>query len=86
MGAVDPPVRAALETARDKHCSQCHASCGQCHVSRPDYVNGGFLAQHRFQKTPPMETTCASCQPRHTPDQVPCGIQARQTMLLLCLI
>lgn len=61
MGPADPPVRAALETAREKHCSQCHASCGQCHVSRPDYVNGGFLAQHRFQKTPLMETTCASC-------------------------
>ena len=24
-------------------------------------MNGGFLAQHKFQKTPPMETTCASC-------------------------
>jgi thiosulfate/3-mercaptopyruvate sulfurtransferase len=61
MGPADQKVQTALATARDKHCSQCHASCGQCHVSRPDYVNGGFLAQHRFQKIPPMETTCASC-------------------------
>jgi thiosulfate/3-mercaptopyruvate sulfurtransferase len=61
MGAADPEVQAALTTARERHCSQCHASCGQCHVSRPDYVNGGFLAQHQFQKSPPMETTCASC-------------------------
>ena len=61
MGAADPEVQAALTGAREKHCSQCHASCGQCHVSRPDYVNGGLLAQHKFQKTPPMETTCAGC-------------------------
>jgi thiosulfate/3-mercaptopyruvate sulfurtransferase len=60
MGSADPKVQAAMETARERHCSQCHASCGQCHVSRPNYVNGGFLAQHQFQK-PPMETTCASC-------------------------
>ncbi len=61
MGPAPDDVRQALEGARQKHCSQCHASCGQCHVSRPDYVHGGFLAQHRFQRTPPMETTCASC-------------------------
>jgi hypothetical protein len=61
MGPADAKVQAVMETARERHCSQCHASCGQCHVSRPDYVNGGFLAQHRFRKTPPMQTTCASC-------------------------
>ena len=61
MGEADATVQAAMDTARQRHCSQCHASCGQCHVSRPDYVNGGFLARHEFQKTPPMETTCASC-------------------------
>lgn len=61
MGAVSAAVQSAMDDAGRKHCSQCHASCGQCHISRPDYVNGGFLAQHRFQKTPPMETTCASC-------------------------
>ncbi len=47
--------------AKEKHCSHCHSSCGQCHVSRPDYVDGGFLDKHNFQKTPPMETTCAAC-------------------------
>jgi thiosulfate/3-mercaptopyruvate sulfurtransferase len=51
----------ALTQAHQNHCSQCHASCGQCHVSRPAYVGGGFLSGHQFQKTPPMETTCASC-------------------------
>jgi hypothetical protein len=47
--------------AKEKHCTGCHASCGQCHVSRPNYVEGGFLKGHVFQKKPPMETTCASC-------------------------
>ena len=47
--------------AEQRHCGGCHASCGQCHVSRPNYVQGGFLAGHLFQKKPPMDTTCASC-------------------------
>ena len=60
MGPADQKVQAAMETARERHCSQCHASCGQCHVSRPNYVSGGFLAQHQFRKTPPMETWLSS--------------------------
>ena len=47
--------------AREKHCSNCHSSCGQCHVSRSDYVGGGFLEGHIFQKRPPMDTVCAGC-------------------------
>ncbi len=50
-----------LFRAQKKHCNSCHASCGQCHVSRPDYARGGFLDKHNFQKTPPMESTCAAC-------------------------
>jgi len=61
MGPAPENVRQAMATARERHCGQCHASCGQCHVSRPDYVRGGFLTGHQFKKTPPMETTCASC-------------------------
>ena len=49
-----------LAQACKRHCGTCHASCGQCHVSRPDYVQGGFLAKHHFIK-PAMDTTCASC-------------------------
>lgn len=56
-GGVHPITR----TAFDRHCGGCHASCGQCHISRPDYVGGGFLAGHRMLKTPPMESTCAAC-------------------------
>jgi len=57
----DKKVLSKIFLAKEKHCNHCHASCGQCHVSRPDYVKGGFLAKHEFQKTPPMGTTCAAC-------------------------
>lgn len=53
--------RHILKKSMDKHCGTCHSSCGQCHVSRPDYVRGGFLSKHHFKKTPPMNTSCASC-------------------------
>ena len=57
----NPAVLAKVMEGYGRHCTQCHSSCGQCHVSRPDYVKGGFLAGHLFQKTPPMDTTCAGC-------------------------
>jgi len=60
-GNENPEVLHALGMAMDRHCLVCHASCGQCHVSRPAYARGGFLAGHRFVETPPMDTTCASC-------------------------
>jgi len=57
----DKGILEKVYQAKEKHCNACHASCGQCHVSRPDYVEGGFLAGHLFQKTPCMNTTCGSC-------------------------
>jgi hypothetical protein len=60
-GKKDDKDHETLTAAQEKHCRECHASCGQCHVSRPDYVDGGFLNKHNFSKTPPMETTCAAC-------------------------
>ena len=60
-GHEDPETLGNIGSALEKHCLGCHASCGQCHVSRPEYARGGFLAAHRFLKTPAMDTTCASC-------------------------
>jgi len=57
----DKAIHAKLDEARKLHCSSCHSSCGQCHISRPDSVEGGFLDGHIFQKTPPMRTTCTAC-------------------------
>jgi Zn finger protein HypA/HybF involved in hydrogenase expression len=56
----NPQTLQIVRQAVNRHCEQCHASCGQCHISRPDYAKGGFLAGHLFQK-PSMETVCASC-------------------------
>lgn len=60
-GNDDPTVVRIIDGAMERHCLGCHSSCGQCHVSRPDYADGGFLAAHRFLKKPSMDTTCASC-------------------------
>jgi hypothetical protein len=54
-------VQKKISKAMDTHCSTCHSSCGQCHVSQPDSVEGGFVEGHRFLKTPPMDTNCTSC-------------------------
>jgi len=50
-----------LMEAYDNHCTDCHSSCGQCHVSRPTSGGGGFLDGHVFKKTPPPYTTCTGC-------------------------
>ena len=49
------------EEAFGKNCFACHASCGECHVSRPKGYSGGLINQHEFFKTPPMEDTCFGC-------------------------
>lgn len=61
VGGENTAAWEIISGAMDKHCMTCHASCGQCHVSRPAYAKGGLLAAHRFVKVPAMDTTCASC-------------------------
>jgi thiosulfate/3-mercaptopyruvate sulfurtransferase len=55
------PEHAKVDGARQYHCNVCHSSCGQCHVSRPNYLGGGLLEAHLFQKQPPMKTVCTGC-------------------------
>lgn len=57
----DPAVYEKVNAAREAHCTSCHSSCGQCHVSRPDAVEGGLLESHLFQRRPPMHTVCTAC-------------------------
>ena len=57
----DPQHHEAVTAAMGTHCMTCHSSCGQCHVSRPNSVEGGLIDGHLFQKTPPVETNCTSC-------------------------
>ena len=57
----DPHVYKTLDAGRENHCTSCHSSCGQCHISRPESVEGGLLDGHLFQKRPPMEQVCTAC-------------------------
>lgn len=58
----DPGYEHALEEF-DMECGACHASCGQCHVSRPRSVQGGFVQgwAHEFKGTPDMDENCTAC-------------------------
>jgi hypothetical protein len=50
-----------IEEAFGNHCTSCHTSCGQCHVSRPTNLGGGLVAGHDFKAIPPMNLTCTGC-------------------------
>jgi thiosulfate/3-mercaptopyruvate sulfurtransferase len=59
----------ALMEAYGNHCSSCHASCGQCHVSRPTSTGGGLLSGHEFRKVPPQNLTCTGCHGSRIEDE-----------------
>lgn len=44
-------------------CASCHASCSDCHISRPNKVKGGLLDGHQIVTDPEkiMEESCYSC-------------------------
>jgi hypothetical protein len=50
-----------LSAGFDASCNGCHATCGQCHVSRPNSVEGGFVSGHVFERTPSMINQCVAC-------------------------
>ncbi len=50
-----------LEYMESFHCDSCHATCGDCHVARPDSVDGGLLNSHVFEPEPPDKNTCEAC-------------------------
>lgn len=56
-----PENHPALEEAMNNHCSSCHTTCADCHISQPNSVGGGFLDGHAYIKTPPMTRTCTAC-------------------------
>lgn len=57
----NPEQLAALNKGMDNHCYSCHASCGECHVSRPNFAKGGFISGHNFNKTPDQTNQCTAC-------------------------
>ncbi|MBC8344860.1 MAG: hypothetical protein H8E56_01210 [Candidatus Marinimicrobia bacterium] len=52
---------AELKDGFEKECASCHTTCGQCHVSRPNSVDGGFINNHKFNKRPSQENNCTAC-------------------------
>jgi thiosulfate/3-mercaptopyruvate sulfurtransferase len=56
-----PENHDALSEMFGNHCSACHASCGDCHVSQPSEVGSGFFSGHSFERTPPMTRSCTAC-------------------------
>lgn len=51
----------ALQTMFGNHCARCHTSCGDCHISQPASVGGGFVDGHVINKTPSMTRNCTAC-------------------------
>ncbi len=49
------------QTAFNNHCYGCHVSCGQCHISRPDAVEGGLVSEHAFMAVPSQNDQCTAC-------------------------
>jgi len=56
-----PENHPALEEMFGNHCSSCHTSCGDCHISQPKSVGGGFVDGHVINKTPSMSQNCTAC-------------------------
>lgn len=51
----------AVQEGFGRNCADCHTTCGQCHVSRPVSVGGGFVDAHKFRRTPNMVENCTAC-------------------------
>ncbi len=56
-----PESHKAWEEARANHCSSCHTTCGQCHVSQPTSVGGGLISGHQFKGVQAFTRTCTGC-------------------------
>jgi hypothetical protein len=51
----------AMVAVCDNHCSACHTTCGQCHISRPTYHDGGLVKEHQVKEIASMKDTCLAC-------------------------
>lgn len=53
----------------EARCASCHASCGQCHISRPASVGGGLTHGHAFRKSPSQTNQCTACHGSRVGDE-----------------
>lgn len=56
-----PENHEALNEMFGNHCASCHTDCGDCHVSQPTSVGGGFIEGHLFNATPSLTRNCTAC-------------------------
>jgi len=56
-----PADHTALAEMFGNHCNTCHTSCGDCHISQPKPVGGGFVNGHVFNREPSMTRNCTAC-------------------------
>jgi hypothetical protein len=43
------------------HCDTCHTTCGQCHISRPNFADGGLIQGHKVKQIASSKDTCEAC-------------------------
>jgi thiosulfate/3-mercaptopyruvate sulfurtransferase len=58
-----------VDQGRKNHCTPCHSSCGQCHVSRPKFSKSGLVSGHVFNKKPDMVNQCTACHGSRVGDE-----------------
>lgn len=51
----------AMQEAFGNHCQYCHSTCGQCHISRPNFTDGGLISGHRVRAIASIRDTCLAC-------------------------
>lgn len=56
-----PEDHQALMPMFENHCSSCHTTCGDCHISQPKSVGGGFIEGHLVNAQPSMTRNCTAC-------------------------
>lgn len=58
-----------MQTVFGNHCSRCHSTCGDCHISVPAAAGGGLLARHQVRATPSMNLVCTACHGSRVGDE-----------------
>jgi hypothetical protein len=52
---------ASLQDGFNGECADCHATCGDCHVSIPNSAGKGLISSHNFLGTPDQANNCMAC-------------------------
>ena len=50
-----------MQEAFGNHCATCHTTCGQCHISRPNFTDGGLIKGHSVKEIASSKDTCEAC-------------------------